>query len=115
MKKFLILACIALTQAQALQYEVQLDNDQVCVSRVVIEPKEEIGLHRDALPQIVVGVRGGTIIRLEADGREVDVQFPTGKAVYRPVDPENELHKSVNRSDVPVEIIIIQIKQKVAK
>lgn len=110
MRNFLILACLALTQAQALEYEVQFENDQVCVSRVVLEPEEEIGLHRDALPQIVVGLRGGTITRLEADGREVDVQFPTGKAVYRAVDPENELHKSVNRSNAPVEIIIIQIK-----
>lgn len=110
MKKFLILACLALTQVQALEYEVQFENDQVCVSRVVIEPEEEIGLHRDAVPQIVVGLRGGTITRLEADGREVDVLFPTGKAVYRPVDPENELHRSVNRSDTPVEMIIIQMK-----
>lgn len=110
MKKFLILACLALTQAQALEYEVQLENDQVCVSRVVIEPKEEIGLHRDAVPQIVVGLRGGTITRLEADGREVDVEFPTGKAVYRPVDPEDELHRSVNRSNPPIEVIIIQMK-----
>jgi hypothetical protein len=110
MKKFLILACLTLTQAQALEYEVQFENDQVCVSRVVIEPKEEIGLHRDAVPQIVVGLRGGTITRLEADGREVDVEFPTSKAVYRPVDPENELHRSVNRSNAPIEIIIVQMK-----
>jgi len=110
MKKFLILACLALTQIQPLEYEVQFENDQVCVSRLVIEPKEEIGSHRDASPQVVVGLRGGTITRLEADGREVEVQFPTGKAVYRPVDPENELHKSVNRSNSPVEIIIIQMK-----
>lgn len=110
MKKFLILAGLALTQIQALEYEVQFENDQVCVSRVVIGPKEEIGLHRDALPQIVVGLRGGTITRLEADGRKVDVEFPTGKAVYRPVDPENELHRSVNRSNAPIEMIIVQLK-----
>lgn len=110
MKKILILACLALIQVQGLQYEVQFENDQVCVSRVVIEPNEEIGLHRDALPQIVVALRGGTITRLEADGREVDVEFPTGKAIYRPVDPLNELHKSVNRSNTPVEIIITQMK-----
>ena len=104
--KFLILASLTFTQAQALDYEVQFENDQVCVSRLVIEPNEEIGYHRDAVPQIVVGLRGGTITRLESDGREVDVQFPTGKAVYRPVDPENELHRSVNRSNIPIEIII---------
>lgn len=110
MKKILFLACLVLTQLQALEYEVQFENDECCVSRVVIDPKEEIGLHRDALPQIVVALRGGIITRLEADGREVNVEFPTGKAVYRPVDPENEFHKSVNRSATPVEIIIIQMK-----
>ncbi len=110
MKKILTLAYLVLSKAQALEYNVQFENDQVCVSRVVIEPKEEIGLHRDATPQIVIGLRGGTITRLEADGREVDVQFPTGKAVYRPVDPENELHKSMNKSNAPIEIIIVQIK-----
>jgi quercetin dioxygenase-like cupin family protein len=110
MKTLLILACTAFTQSQALEYEVQFENNQVSVSRVVIEPKEEIGLHRDAAPQIVIGLRGGTITRLEADGREIDVAFPTGKAVYRPVDPENELHRSVNRSNAPIEMIIVQLK-----
>jgi quercetin dioxygenase-like cupin family protein len=111
MKKMSILACLALTQVQALEYEVQFENDQVSVSRVVIEPKEEIGLHRDSTPQIVIGLKGGKITRLESDGREIDVEFPTGKAVYRPIDPEGELHKSVNKSDTPVEMIIIQMKK----
>lgn len=102
---------MALTQAQALEYEVQFENDQVCVARVVMEPKEEVGLHRDALPRIVVGLKGGTITRLESDGRKVDVKFPTGKAVYLPADPEDELHRGVNQSDSTVEVIVIQIKQ----
>lgn len=111
MKYLITITCLAFAQVHALEYEVQFENDQVCVSRVLIEPKEEIGLHRDALPQIVIGLHGGTITRLESDGREVDIEFPTGKAVYRPVDPEDELHKSVNKSDAPVEIIIVQIKK----
>lgn len=110
MKAFLILACLALTQVQALEYEIQFDNDQICISRVVMGPKEEIGFHRDAMPQVVIGLKGGIITRLESDGREVDVEFPTGKTVYRPVDPEGELHRSVNKSDAPIEIIIVQMK-----
>lgn len=111
MRKFLILACLACIQIQALEYEVQFENEDVCVSRIVIEPKEEIGLHRDVLPQIVIGLKGGIITRIESDGREVDVEFPTGKAVYRPVDPEDEMHSSVNKSDSPVEIISVQLKK----
>lgn len=110
MKTFLILASLAFAQAQAFEYEVQLENDQVCVFKVMIEAQEEIGLHRDAAPQIVIGLKGGTITRLETDGQEVDVQFPTGKAVYRPVDPEAKLHRSINRSNDPIELIIVQMK-----
>ncbi len=111
MKKFLALACLSLSQIQAVEHEVQFENDRVFVSKVVIGPKEEIGLHRDALPQIVFGVKGGTITRLEADGREVAVAFPTGASVYRPVDPEGEMHRSVNKSDAPIELLIIQLKK----
>jgi hypothetical protein len=72
---------------------------------------EEIGLHRDAYPQIVVALQGGIITRLEADGSKVDVNFPTGQAVSREVDPPDQLHKSVNNSSDPVELIIIQLKK----
>lgn len=104
--------CLTLFKLQALEYEVQIDNDYVTVGKATIQPHEEIGLHRDALPQIVVALKGGTITRLEADGRKTKVQFPTGKAVFRPTDPVGELHKSVNDSSEPVELIIIQIKSK---
>ena len=110
MKK-LFLACLSFTMAQAMEYEIQFDNEQVAVSRIVLAPKEELGLHRDHLPQIVIALKGGTITRIEADGREVDIEFPTGKAVYRPIDPEGEYHKSVNNSEEPIEAIIVQLKK----
>lgn len=96
---------------QGLEYEPQLENDYVSVARVKIFPHEEIGLHRDASPQVVIALQGGTITRLESNGQEVDVAFPTGAAVFRNPDPEGELHRSVNNSSEPVEIIVIQLKQ----
>lgn len=103
-------ACLLTTGIQALEYQIQFENDQVCVAHAKILPHDEIGLHRDAHPQVVVALQGGTITRLEADGRTVDVEFPSGVAVFRPIDPENELHRSVNNSDTPVELIIIHLK-----
>ncbi len=97
-------------EIQALEYQVQLENNAVSVARVKIMPHEEIGLHRDVYPQVVVALQGGVITRLEADGSTTDVNFPTGQAVYREIDPPNELHKSVNNSSAPVELIIIQLK-----
>lgn len=112
MRKILIgLSCLLTFPLQSLEYELQFENDQVCVARVQIFPHEEIGLHRDVYPQVVVALEGGTIARLEQDGRRVDVEFPTAVAVFRPKDPEDQLHRSVNDSDHKIDLIIIQLKQ----
>lgn len=114
MKKALaVLACFLSFEMQALEYEQLFDNDQVSVAKATIFPHEEIGLHRDVHPQIVVALKGGTITRLEADGRAIDVNFPTGVAVFRNADPENELHRSVNNSSGSIELMMIQIKNSV--
>ncbi len=96
--------------AWALDYESLFENNEISICKVSIKPHEEIDLHRDAYPQIVVALKGGTITRLEADGTTTDVVFPTGVAVSRGVDPENELHRSINNSSEPVELIITQLK-----
>jgi quercetin dioxygenase-like cupin family protein len=111
LRLFLGLLCVTSFQVFTLEYEIQLENDEVSVARAKILPHEEIGLHRDAYPQVVVALQGGIITRLESDGTTNDVAFPTGKAVYRPIDPPDQLHKSVNNSDSPVELIIIQLKK----
>ncbi len=111
MQKFLTgLACFLAFEIQALEYQIQLDNDLISVSKVKIFPHEEIGLHRDVFPQVVIALKGGTITRLEADGQKVDVVFPTGIAVFRSADPENQLHRSINNSEEAVEFMIIQLK-----
>ncbi len=111
MKSILLgLVCLASASIQALEYEPQFENDQISIAKAKIQPHEEIGLHRDAYPQVVIALKGGTITRLEADGRETEVHFPTGVAVIREADPQDELHKSVNNSSESVELVIIQLK-----
>lgn len=107
---FLSFSCLFFANIQAVEYESQFENDQIRIAKIKIEPKEEIGLHRDAYPQVLIGLKGGTITRLEANGQVTEVEFPTGIAVFRKADPENELHKSVNRSSEPIELFSIQLK-----
>lgn len=101
---------LASASIQALEYEPQFENDQISVAKAKIQPHEEIGLHRDAYPQVVIALKGGTITHLEADGRVTEVHFPTGVAVVREADPQDELHKSVNNSSESVELLIFQLK-----
>lgn len=111
MKKiFAALMCLLSFQMHALEYEKQFENDQICIAKAKILPYEEIGLHRDVYPQIVIALKGGTITRFEADGRVTEVQFPTGQVVFREADPENELHKSANKSSESIELMIVELK-----
>ncbi len=105
------IACMVSCELQALEYKVEFENDQISVAKFKMLPNEEVGLHRDACPQIVIALKGGTITRLEANGTTTDVSFPTGVAVVRGIDPPNELHRSINKGTEPVELIIIQLKE----
>lgn len=107
----LSLLCLYSIEVQSLEYKILHENDSVSIAQAKIMPYEEIGLHRDAYPQIVVALQGGVITRLEADGSMVEVNFPTGQAVSRDIDPPDQLHKSINKSANPVELIIIQLKK----
>ncbi|QLH35412.1 MAG: hypothetical protein HWD61_04010 [Parachlamydiaceae bacterium] len=112
MKKIFVSFVVLLLSSKtaAMEYEVQFENDKVHVSKANIMPHEEIGLHRDANQHVVVALQGGVITRLEADGTSTKVNFPTGVPVFRDIDPPNEFHKSLNDSDNPIELIIIQLK-----
>lgn len=105
-----IIVCSILFQVQALEYNQLFENDQICIAKAKILPHEEMDLHRDVYPAVVIASQGGVITRLEADGRITDVHFPTGVAILREADPESELHRSVNRGDDPIELTIIQLK-----
>jgi len=94
----------------AFEYEVQLENDLVCVATAKIMPYEEIGLHRDIYPHVVIASKGGVITRLEANGTTTEVEFPIGIAVFREADPCDELHRSVNNSSESIELTIIHLK-----
>ena len=107
--------CFLSCKLGALEYEELLSHERVSIAKVKIMAGEEIGLHRDAHRQIVIALKGGTITRLEADGTTTDVDFPTGVAVFRGIDPPNELHKSVNRGTEPVELLILQLMQSEAE
>lgn len=93
-----------------MEYQVLFENEKVCVSRVKLMAGEEVGLHRDEYPAVVIALQGGVITRLEADGTMTDVEFPKNVPVYRSTDPVGELHRSVNKSDEPIELIITHIK-----
>lgn len=110
--KYILLGitCLLPFKLQAMEYEIQFENDIVNIAKITMQPYEETAIHRDVYPQVVMALKGGTITRLEADGTTTKVNFPTSVAVYREADPLGEYHKSVNNSSEPIELITIQLK-----
>jgi hypothetical protein len=94
-----------------MKYETLFENNQITLSKVTIMAQEEIGWHRDAYPEIVIAIRGGTITRIEANGTIKDVTFPTGTAVHRKADPIGELHRSINKGSEDLELIVLAMKE----
>lgn len=105
-----IVACIVSLSAFGIESEVQFENEKVLVLKVMLKAHEEVGLHRDELPRVVVAMKGGTITRIEEDGSMKDIDFPKGEAVFLEADPPGQLHRGVNMTCKPMELIIVQLK-----
>ncbi len=93
-----------------MEYVKQLENDKVCVSYVKSMPQEETGLHYDLYPHLVIALEGGTLTRIESDGSKLQIEFPTGKRIFRPSDTVDKMDTSVNETSMPIALIIVQLK-----
>jgi hypothetical protein len=113
-KAFIGMCCLLVCGISAVESEIQFENDQVRASKRKIMAHEEIGLHRDDYPQVVISLKGGTITRLEGDGSTVEIDFPKGEAVFMEADPLGQLHRSANKTCKPIEMIIIELKGRQA-
>ncbi len=111
MKKVYFLAALALPfLAQSLEFEILTENDQIRVSKIKVFPGEEVGWHRDENPRVVIGLKGGTVTRIEEDGSKNDVYFPEGKAIFLDADPIGQMHRGINASKREIEIIVVEVK-----
>lgn len=88
----------------------QFENDTVQVWKTVIMPHQPLKMHRHDHARVVVGIKGGTLKKIEEDGRVSDLVFETGKAYWLEADPEEELHGDINESEEPIEVMVIEFK-----
>ncbi len=90
---------------------LQFENDDVKVFKTTITPNEPLKMHRHDCDRVVIGLKGGTLTKIEETGETSLLVFETGKAYWLTRDPENELHGDINESDDPVEVMVIEIKK----
>jgi hypothetical protein len=87
----------------------QFENEHVRVWKTVIMPHQPLKMHRHDLPRVVVGLKGGSLKKIEETGETSDLSFETGAAYWLTEDPPGTLHGDINESDEPIEVMVIEI------
>jgi hypothetical protein len=88
----------------------QFENGAVTVWKTILAPHESLGMHRHDHGRVVVALKGGTLMLPQDDGTSKKVVLETGSAVWLPADPPGRLHGDANRSERPIELMVIEMK-----
>ena len=108
-----VVCCCALQSEEAPSQThrvFQFENEHVKVWKTVIMPNQPLKMHRHDCERVVVGLKGGTLKKIEETGEVSDLHFATGEAYWLTKDPPGTLHGDVNESDEPIEVMVIEIK-----
>lgn len=91
----------------------QFENEHVRVWKTIIMPHQPLKMHRHDYPRIVIGLKGGKLVKIEETGEVSDLNFDTGVAYWLTEDPPGTLHGDINESDEPIEVMVIELKSLV--
>ena len=102
------------TFAQAPKPEMtrvpQFDNDRATSWKSVIPPHTESTLHRHDRYRTVIGIIGGDLTTVDAQGKKTVTHYEAGKAYWQEPMPAGAMHKDVNETGKTIELIVVEIK-----
>ena len=88
----------------------QFENAHVKVWRSVISPNVPLPLHRHEHGRVIIALQGGTMKIEEQTGASETQAWETGKAYWLPANPPNTMHRDINVSDRPIEVMVVEVK-----
>jgi hypothetical protein len=88
----------------------QFENDRAVSWKSVIPPHTESTLHRHDRYRTIVGIVGGDLTTVSADGRRTVTRYDAGRAYWQEPMPPGETHKDVNDTDRTIELLVVEIK-----
>jgi hypothetical protein len=111
----ILLTAIALTPQQPApqtQRIPQFENDDVRVWRSVVVPNAPLTMHRHDHARVIIPVVGGSMTIKQQSGSSETHQWDAGKAYWLTTDPPNQLHVDINAGTKPIEVMVVELKQK---
>jgi hypothetical protein len=106
-----VLLALALQTARPEMMRMpQFDNDRAVSWKSVIPPHTESTLHRHDRYRTVIGIVGGDLTTMSADGQKTVTRYETGKAYWQAPMAPGQMHKDVNETDKLIELVVVEIK-----
>ena len=101
---------VAAAQKPEMTRVPQFENDRTVSWRSVIPPHTESTLHRHDRYRTVIGIVGGDLTTVSANGRKTVTHYETGSAYWQAPMAAGEMHKDVNDTDKPIELVVVEMK-----
>jgi len=102
------------TTAQSPKAEMtrapQFENDRAVAWKSVIPPHTESTLHRHDRFRTIIGIVGGDLTTVDANGRKTVTHYESGKAYWQHPMPAGQTHKDLNDTDKTIELIVVEMK-----
>jgi len=88
----------------------QFDNDRATSWKSVIPAHTESTLHRHDRYRTVIGIVGGDLTTVDAQGKKTVTRYEAGKAYWQEPMPPGAMHKDVNETGTTIELIVVEQK-----
>ena len=88
----------------------QFENDRAVSWKSVIPPHTESTLHRHDRYRTVIGIVGGALTTVSADGHRTVTRYESGKAYWQEPMRPGEMHKDVNDTNATIELMVVEMK-----
>ena len=101
---------IAQTPKAEMTRVPQFENERAVSWKSVIPPHTESTLHRHDRYRTVIGIVGGELTTVTADGHRTVTRYETGNAYWQGPMRPGEMHKDVNDTNATIELLVVEIK-----
>lgn len=91
--------------------EVQFENEEMKISKMSLPPEKQTKMHRDDLYRVLVTLKGDKLQIIDKSGSESSFTLESGKSYYLSPDSPGSMHATVNKSNEPIEIMVIEFKE----
>ena len=97
-------------QPPATQRIPQFENAHVKVWKSTIVLNAPLALHRHDHGRVIIALQGGTMKIEDQSGTSETHVWETGKAYWLAANPPNKMHRDINVSDHPIEVMVVEVE-----